>query len=80
MDAERKQRLDRVQAWAFVAGAVLAVLTFPVVGIGFGFGAVAVSYRGDVPHVRAAGLAGAALCIIVLVSGIGSGEGAGLIY
>ncbi|MGI8846178.1 MAG: hypothetical protein ACR2HC_08420 [Thermoleophilaceae bacterium] len=80
MDAERKQRLDRFQAWAFVGGAVLALLTFPVVGILFGLGAVAVSYRNDIPRVREAGLAIAALCIVVLVFGIGSGEGGGLLY
>lgn len=80
MDAERKQRLDRFQAWAFVGGAVLALLTFPIVGILFGFGAVAVSYRNSIPHVREAGLLIAALCIVVLVFNLGSGEGGGLLF
>lgn len=81
MDVERKQRLDRLQAWAFVGGAVLALLTFPVVGIAFGLGAVAVSYRtAHVPHVRAAGLAIALICIVVLVFDLGSGEGGGLLF
>jgi len=80
MDAARKARLDRFQAWAFVGGAVLALLTFPIVGVLFGLGAVAVSYRGHIPHVRAAGIAVAAVCILVLVFGIGRGEGGGLLY
>ncbi len=81
MEAERKERLDRFQAWAFVGGAVLALLTFPAVGIAFGLGAVAASYRTThVPNVRAAGLAVALICIVVLVFNIGSGEGGGLLF
>lgn len=79
MDAERKQRLDRIQVWGFVLAAVGAALTLPFVGILFGLAAAALTYRTPLPPARVAGLALAVLCLVLTVSGIGPGDGGGLI-
>ncbi len=79
MDPERKAKLDRFQAWAFVAAAVLALLTLPVVGIAFSAAAIAIGWRVGMPAARWAGVATLALCCLVLALGLGSGDGGGLI-
>ncbi len=79
IEPERKAKLDRFQAWAFVAAAVLALLTLPVVGIAFSAAAIALGYRVGVPAVRWAGVVTLTLCAVVLAFGLGSGDGGGLI-
>ena len=79
MDAERQERLNRIQVWGFVVAAVGAALTLPVVGILFGLAAVALTYRTPLPPARAAGLGLAVLCLVLAVTGIGPGDGGGLI-
>jgi hypothetical protein len=79
LDPARKEQLDRFQAWAFVAAAVLALLTFPVVGLAFSAAAIALGWRLGVAAVRWAGVATMAMCAVVLALGLGSGEGGGLV-
>jgi hypothetical protein len=79
MDPERKAKLDRFQAWAFVAAAVLAVLTLPVVGIAFSAAAIALGFRVGEPRARWAGIVTLTACAVVLAFGLGGGEGGGLI-
>ena len=79
MTEQGKAKLDRFQIWAFVAGGVVAVLTFPAVGILFGLAAVALTYRVSLPAARWAGLAVAALCVLITALGVGGADGGGLI-
>lgn len=79
MDAERQQRLNRIQVWGFVVAAVGAALTLPLVGVLFGLAAVALTYRTPLPAARVAGLALAGLCLVLAVTGIGPGDGGGLL-
>jgi hypothetical protein len=79
VDPKRKRRLDLIQAWAFVAAAVLALLTLPWVGIAFSAAAIALGYRLGLAQVRWAAVATLLACAVVLAFGLGSGEGGGLI-
>ncbi len=79
MGPDRKARLDRFQAWAFVAAAVLALLTLPVVGLAFGAAGIAVAHRAGDPAARWAAIVALAACAVVLAFGLGSGDGGGLI-
>jgi hypothetical protein len=79
VDPERRARLDRFQAWAFVGAAVLALLTLPVVGLAFSVAAIALGYRVGAPAARRAGVVTLALCAAVLAFGLGAGDGGGLI-
>ena len=74
-----QQRLNRIQIWGFVVAAVGAALTLPLVGVPFALAAVALTHRTPLPAARAAGLGMAALCLVLAVSGIGAGDGGGLI-
>lgn len=79
MNAERQERLNRFQVWGFVVAAVGAALTFPIVGVAFGLGAVALTYRTPLPAARAAAIGLAVLCLVLAVTGVGPGEGGGLV-
>jgi hypothetical protein len=79
LDPERQQLLNRIQIWGFVVAGVGALLTLPAVGVLFGLAAVALTYRTPLPGARYAGIVVALVCLVVAVSGLGPGDGGGLI-
>lgn len=74
-----QQRLNRIQIWGFVVAAVGALLTLPIVGVAFALAAVALTYRTPLPPARVTGLVLAVVCLLVAVTGVGPGDGGGLI-